>query len=157
MNRKAPSVDEEWRDVRGWVPWLVAGVYFPIYVVLDYAAGGPVATLFGMPRSVSVALFSLSIALFVTAVVTVTKLDSVSLSRAVDVVHPRRQPRGRRKSSVGSGGAVNRRTVESSQHRASTDSLDEGTAVQKERSTGLGSAGENGEDWPEEWIPGDKL
>lgn len=172
MSEEPSNVWAEWRDVRGWVPWLLAGVYFPLYVTLDFFAGRSVATAFGVPRSVSVALFSLLIALVVTAAaVTAWKFENVELSRAVAAVDPRTSGRHRSRSTVGASGAVNRRTIESSPRSARSDgfdgdreggddvsgtNVDDGPAADddSERSE---SDGVDETDWPEEWIPGDQV
>lgn len=119
MHSRQPSLREEWRDVRGWVPWLVAGVYFPLYVVLDFLAGGSLARMVWLPRSVSVALCSLAVSLLVAGAVIARRLDSVSPSTLFEEADPRTRAGSGGGSTVGSSGGVNRRTVETDVHEAS--------------------------------------
>lgn len=56
------TVREEVRDFEtGWIPWVLAAAYFPVYIVLDFAVGDAVAARLGLPQSVAVGLVSLSI------------------------------------------------------------------------------------------------
>lgn len=131
MRSRQPSLREEWRDVRGWVPWLVAGVYFPLYVVLDYVAGEPLTRMVLLPRSVSVALCSLAIALLVAGAVIARRLDGFSPSTLLEEADPRTSARSGGGSTVGSSGGVNRRTVETSVHEASAKGAGERSASQE--------------------------
>lgn len=134
MRSRQPSLREEWRDVRGWVPWLVAGVYFPLYVVLDFVAGGSLARMVWLPRSVSVALCSLAVALLVAGAVIARRLGSVSPSTLLEEADPRRHASSRGRSTVGSGGGgVNRKTVETDVHDASAGGAGGRSASQKSR------------------------
>lgn len=158
MSEQPKTVGEEWRAVRGLVPWLLAGVYFPLYVGLDFVAGGTLASQTGLPRSVSVAGCSLAVAVLVTAVVTVSRFESLSLSRLVDAFDPRTRvgPGGR--STVGSSGGVNRKTVPTPTPPVSTDGVDGSTGAQDTSPDG-GTEGiaDDSEEWPEEWITADEL
>lgn len=156
MRSRQPSLREEWRDVRGWIPWLVAGVYFPLYVVLDYVAGGTLARSVWLPRSVSVALCSLAIALLVAGALIVRRLDGVSPSTVLEEVDPRSRARSGGRSTVGSSGGVNRRTVETDVQEASAGGAEQKTASpDRQGSSGAADADEEG--WPDEWISGDKI
>lgn len=157
MSEQPKTVGEEWRDVRGWVPWLFAGVYFPLYVGLDLVAGGTLAAQVGLPRSVSVAAFSLAVAVVVTSAVTVSRFESLSLSRGVDVLDPRTRVGAGGRSTVGSTG-VNRKTVRTSTSATSTERVD-GTAKVRDAPPdgGADGAAADPEEWPEEWIPADEL
>lgn len=158
MSEQSKTVGEEWRAVRGWVPWLLAGVYFPLYVGLDFVAGGTLASQTGLPRSVSVAAFSLAVAVLVTAVVTVSRFESLSLSRAVDALDPRTRVGTGGRSTVGSGGGVNRKTVPTPTPPASTDGVDGATGTQDASADGgTGGVADDQEEWPEEWITADEL
>lgn len=141
--------------MRGWLPWLFAGVYFPTYVVLDFVAGGTLASRLGLPRSVSVAVIGLSVALVATTVVVLSRVDGVSVFDAVDEANPFTRARKGRKSTVGPGGAVNRRTVDNDHSSQTNDGGDVPTGPEA-RIAGEADDGEE-EDWPEEWIPGDQL
>jgi hypothetical protein len=157
MSEQPKTVGEEWRAVRGWVPWLLAGVYFPLYVGLDLVAGGTLASQTGLPRSVSVAGCSLAVAVTVTAVVTVSKLESVSLSRAVDALDPRSSVANGGRSRVGASGGVNRKTAGTPTPPTPTDG--DGGSGTPDPSPDGGTDGEetDGEDWPEDWIPANEL
>lgn len=112
MSEQSSGLGDRWRAVRGLVPWLVAGVYFPLYVAVDYVAGGSIAAAIGAPRSVSVGLFCLASALLVAGVVTASLLEDVSPSSVRAALERRLSGRESERSSVGANGAVNRRTVE---------------------------------------------
>lgn len=57
------TVREEIREFEaGWVPWVLAAAYFPVYVVLDFLAGDVLASRLGLPQSISVGLVSLTVA-----------------------------------------------------------------------------------------------
>ena len=156
MSEQPKTVGEEWRAVRGWVPWLLAGVYFPLYVGLDYVAGGALAAQLGWPRSVSVAAFSLAVAVLVTAVVTVSRFESLSLSQAVDALDLRARVGAGGRSTVGSSGGMNRETVATP--TPPTDGAG-GPTESRDTSPHGGTEGRDTdeEDWPEEWITADEL
>lgn len=62
MKGEDTSFRDELRDIEtGWIPWVLAAVYFPVYVLLDFAAGDLAATRLGLPQSVAVGLLSLTI------------------------------------------------------------------------------------------------
>lgn len=175
MRSRQSSLQEEWREVRGWVPWLIAGVYFPLYVALDYVAGGVLAGMVWLPRSVSVALCSLAVALLVAGVVIARRLDSVSPSTLLEEADPRTRAQSGGGSTVGSSGGVNRRTVETSVHEASAGGGERRSASRETRQStrdggtdGSGTAAtevtddsaatdSSEEEWPDEWIPGDEV
>lgn len=57
------TVREELREFEaGWVPWVLAAAYFPVYIVLDFLAGDLLASRLGLPQSVAVGLVSLTVA-----------------------------------------------------------------------------------------------
>lgn len=75
MKGEDSTVREELREIEtGWVPWMLAAVYFPVYIVLDFAAGGLAATRLGLPQSVAVGLVSLSISAVVVLVFALVNL-----------------------------------------------------------------------------------
>lgn len=153
-DQQTPTL-EEWRAVRGWVPWLFAGVYFPLYVALDFVAGEVIAAGADLPRSVSVAVFSLAVALVVTVVVTISRLETVSLSRPADWLDLAARGGTGERSTVGAGGAVDRKTVRTPP--SATESLDGPPAAAETSADGGTDAGEGADEWPDEWIPGDQL
>lgn len=167
MSEQPRSVAEDWRDVRGWVPWLFAGVYFPLYVGLDLVAGDTIAAGTGLPRSVSVAAFSLAVALGVTAAVTVSQFESVtwfenvsaledvSLSLPSDGLDLGDRFGTGDRSTVGSTGAIDRKSVRTS--TSGTESLKGSADVAAASPDGGTDAGDETEEWPDEWIPADKL
>ena len=156
MSEQPRTITEDWRRVRGWVPWLFAGVYFPLYVTLDLVAGGAIAAGLGLPRSVSVAGFSLAVALVVTTAVTLSRFESVSPSRRFDALDLGARVGSTERSTVGSAGAVDRKSVRTAP--STTESV-ERTAEVAEASAdgGTDEAGDDTEEWPEEWISGDKM
>lgn len=57
------TVREELREFEaGWVPWVLAAAYFPVYVALDFLAGDLLASRLGLPQSIAVGLVSLTVA-----------------------------------------------------------------------------------------------
>lgn len=155
MSERTTTIVEEYREARGWLPWLFAGVYFPTYVVLDFVAGGTLATRLGLPRSVGVAVVGLSVALVATTAVVVSRMDSVSVFDAADQVNPFARARNGRNSTVGPGGAVNRRTVETDHPSKQSDGGDGRTGPEARLASE--ADGKEEEDWPDEWISGDQL
>ena len=153
MSERTTTIREEYRAVRGWLPWLFAAVYFPVYVVLDYLVGGPLAARLGLPRSVSVALVGLSLALVLTTAIVVARMDSVSVVGTLDEANPLSRARTGRRSTVGPGGAVNRRTVGSDRSSKTGDGGDDPSGPEAR----LASEADDKEEWPDEWIPGDQL
>lgn len=155
MSERTTTIVEGYREVRGWLPWLFAGVYFPTYVTLDFVAGGTLASRLGLPRSVSVAVVGLSVALVATTAVIISRTDSVSVFDGVYEANPfARAPNGRN-STVGPGGAVNRRTVGSDRRSKASDGGN-GRTGPGARLASEAADSEKAE-WPDEWIPGDKL
>lgn len=62
MKGEDTTVREEVSDIEtGWIPWVLAAAYFPVYIVLDFAVGNAVAARLGLPQSVAVGLVSLTI------------------------------------------------------------------------------------------------
>lgn len=62
MKGEDTTVREEVRDIEtGWIPWVLAAAYFPVYIVLDFVAGDAIAARLGLPQSVGVGLVSLTI------------------------------------------------------------------------------------------------
>ena len=155
MSERTTTLAEEYREVRGWLPWLFAGVYFPTYVVLDFVAGATLASRIGLPRSVSVAVVGLSFALVATTAVVLSRMDGVSVFDAVDGANPFAKTRNGRNSTVGPGGAVNRRTVGTDHPSKASDGGD-GRTGPEARLAGEADDDEE-EDWPDEWIPGDQV
>lgn len=162
MSEQPRTVAEDWRRVRGWVPWLFAGVYFPLYVTLDLVAGGVIAGGLGLPRSVSVAGFSLAVALVVTTAVTLSRFESVSLSRRVETLDLGARIGSAERSTVGSAGAVDRKSVRTAP--STTESIDRpangaGTSADGGSTDAADAAEATGDDeeWPEDWISGEKL
>lgn len=158
MSEQPRTVAEDWRRVRGWVPWLFAGVYFPLYVVLDLVAGGLIAAGLGLPRSVSVAGFSLAVALVVTSAVTLSRFESVSLSDRVDTLDLGARVGSAERSTVGSAGAVDRKSVRPAP--STTESIDPpaaGAEASADGGTTDAAHATDDDEWPDEWIPGDKL
>lgn len=157
MSEQQKTVGEEWRAVRGWVPWLLAGVYFPLYVGLDFVAGGALAASTGLPQSVSVAVVSLAVAVLVTVAVTVSQFESLSL----DALDPRTRVRTGRRSTVGSSGGVNRKTVAT----PTPPTPPEGADGRGRRDTSPDGGTDGGaddertddEEWPDEWITAEEL
>lgn len=75
MKGEDSAVREELREIEtGWVPWLLAAVYFPVYIVLDFTAGDLAATRLGLPQSVAVGLVSLSVSAVVILVFVLANL-----------------------------------------------------------------------------------
>lgn len=155
MSESTTTIREEYRAVRGWLPWLFAAVYFPVYVVLDFVAGAMFAARVGLPRSVSVAFVGLSVALVATAAIVVARMDSVSVFGTIEEANPLSGVRTGRGSTVGPGGAVNSRTV-GADHPSNAG--DDGAVQTGPEARLAGQAdGEDKADWPDEWIPGDQL
>lgn len=62
MKGEDTTVREELGDIEtGWIPWVLAAAYFPVYIVLDFVAGDVAAARMGLPQSVAVGLVSLTI------------------------------------------------------------------------------------------------
>lgn len=62
MKGEDTTFREELRKIEtGWVPWVLAAAYFPVYILLDFTAGDLAATRLGLPQSVAVGLVSLTI------------------------------------------------------------------------------------------------
>jgi hypothetical protein len=75
MGEDAPELRPEVRAAWRWAPWLLAGVYVPVYLALDLTVGGSLGAAAELPRSVAVSLTSLAIACIVTAAVVVGHLE----------------------------------------------------------------------------------
>lgn len=159
MTEDAPTVAEELRDFdKGWLPWTIAAVYFPLYIALDLVAGGRVAARIGFPRSVSVGIASLSVALVVTALLILYRLDSLSIPEEGGIwAVPGRTRIAANEYAVTARCAVSRR-LSGLKTWASNVVPFFGTTRSMVPDGGEGQGEEaDEEDFPEEWIPGDKL
>lgn len=66
MNGEDTTFRDELRDIEtGWVPWVLAAAYFPVYILLDFTVGDLAAERLALPQSVAVGVVSLTISSFV--------------------------------------------------------------------------------------------
>lgn len=75
MKGEDSTIREELRDFEtGWIPWVLAATYFPVYILLDFTLGDVLADRIGLPQSVSVGLVSLTISSAVVLVFVLVNL-----------------------------------------------------------------------------------